>query len=87
MTPKEKAEDLVHQCRLILLQSNSELSHEINLTIYAKQFALFAVNEIIKSQPSYPMAWNLGIEINGLVDNAIFPFNYWKEVKQEIENL
>lgn len=76
MTPKEKAEELY-----------VGFWHLTNDSRLAKQCALIAVDEIIKSQPSYPMARNLGIEINGLVDNAIFPFNYWQEVKQEIEKL
>lgn len=78
MTPKEKAEQLLN--RFWFDTTLDELEQ-------AKDCALIAVDEIIKSQPSFPMAWNLGIEINGLVDNAMFPSNYYQEVKQEIEKL
>jgi hypothetical protein len=77
MTPKEKAVELV-----LKFEDYSDSADERG---FAKKCALVAVDEIIKSQPSFPMAWNLGIEINGLVDNANFPSNYWQEVKQEIE--
>ena len=78
MTPKEKAEQLLN--RFYFDTTLNELEE-------AKDCALIAVDEIIKSQPSFPMAWNLGIEINGLVDNAMFPSNYYQDVKHEIEKL
>jgi len=53
----------------------------------AKKCALIVVNEIIKAHPTFPMPWHIGVEINGLVDNAMFPYNYWEEVKKEIEKL
>lgn len=77
MTPKEKAEDLVHQYRLILLQSDSELSHEINLTIYAKQCALIAVNQVIKEYKIFLQS----------APSFDIDYIYWQEVKQEIEKL
>ena len=76
MTPKEKAEELYR--------------YYIDYTygsFNCKQCVILSIEEIIKSQPSFPMAWHLGIEINGLVDNAMYPLKYWEEVKKEIENL
>jgi hypothetical protein len=73
MTPKEKANELVG--RFIRFHRNGiyNVVHED----IAKQFALIAVDEIIKAIP------------DASDDNS--PYNhelkYWQEVKQEIENL
>lgn len=81
MTPKEKAEELVHQYRLILLQSDSDLSHEINLTIYAKKCALIVVDEILKDYSYMQVVRN--VNSNTIHSQRV----YWHEVKQEIEKL
>jgi hypothetical protein len=81
MTPKEKAEELVHQYRLILLQSDSDLSHEINLTIYAKKCALIAVDVILKDYSYMQVVRNANS--NTIHSQRVF----WQEVKQEIEKL
>lgn len=48
MTPKEKAEQLVNQYRIILMNEDTECGNEILCTSIAKQCALIAVDEIIK---------------------------------------
>ena len=71
MTPKEKAIELVDKMTMEIGRFNS------------KQCALIAVDEIISSSPSLPILGDGGtygedIELSN---------KYWKEVKQEIENL
>ena len=66
MTPKEKAVELVDKFRLSKAITES----------YAKQCALIAVDEIIKSNPYEVSKTDM--------DSTI---EYWQEVKQEIEKL
>ena len=80
ISPKEKAEELVEKI-LESLYDNGSLSFKRILYNKAKQCALIAVDEIIKSNPCYEDAdrggnfmWN---------DNTY----YYQEVKQEIEKL
>ena len=73
MTPKEKAQDLVNQYKLILMDEDTDCGYEALCTSIAIKNALIAVDEIIQSFKDV------------MIPN---PFNqYWKEVKQEIENL
>jgi hypothetical protein len=67
MTPKEKAEDLV--CNFYTIQSN-EYDYGINWEM-AKQCALIAVDEIIKT----------------LKPPCLNEYSYWQKIKQEIEKL
>ena len=72
MTPKEKAEELVSRFVSINLSQVNDLVDGIRIRL-AKESALIAVDEIIKSLDDvlYPN-----------------PFGqYWNQVKQEIENL
>lgn len=73
MTPKEKAEELVD--KYLLLQIHIPY-HET-----AKQCALIAVDEIIKSNPIIPLQFMIESEA---IDAAV---EYWQQVKQEIEKL
>ena len=80
MTPKEKAEELVNK---YLQYTPSEEEFEYP---YAIKCALIAVNEILKVAP---------IDKYENIDSLYTPEEiglhlfeeYWKEVKQEIENL
>jgi hypothetical protein len=72
MAPKEKAEQLVEIFMNIKQQKFADYSVIYHPT--AKQCALLAVNEIIKSIPQEPRSYT---------DTML----YWYEVKQEIENL
>jgi len=70
MTPKEKAKELYNKMYSTTTHPNSvEVRKE-----YAKQYALIAVDEILKDRE----------EIDGM---RIINDPYWLEVKQEIENL
>lgn len=76
MTPREKAEDLV----LKYLRIDNNTKEWFNTHI-AKQCALIAVDEIIKSHPIFPLQFMLESEA---LDAAL---EFWQEVKQEIEKL
>jgi hypothetical protein len=70
MTPKEKAKQLVDKMYAVHSNSASDITY-----YFAKQCALIAVDEIIKS--------------NYKVLSGVKPsfYDYWIEVQQEIEKL
>ena len=77
---KEKAKELFDKYCYAIRTEERDSGYFTNI-IYAKQCALVAVDEIIKSNPCYEgsdrggnFQWN---------DNTY----YWQEVKQEIEKL
>lgn len=76
MTPQEKAHKLVDKfyseiCHLIPVEDGNERSQRFRIIKpIAKQSALIAVNEILKTIWEYH-----------------FQYDYWQEVKQEIEQL
>ena len=43
---KEKAKELVHKFRMILMDSNSDLGEEVLVSVLSKQCALICVEEI-----------------------------------------
>ena len=71
MTPKEKAKELYD--KMLQWQTDANIYIQRNITSpSAKKTSLIAVDEIIKSKPY----WDTQEE-----------FEYWYEVKQEIEKL
>jgi len=76
MTPKEKAEDLVNQFRMVLMNEDTECGHEILCTSIAIKNALISVDEIIKLANLMDGGFSFEKEIE-----------FWNEVKQEIEKL
>ncbi len=72
MTPKEKANKL---CMRFLIQTTTDIPYGINKNI-AKECALIAVDEILKSNPT---------KIN--CDSSELNYGYYIEVKKEIELL
>jgi hypothetical protein len=86
MTPKEKAEGLVK--KMYVVHSNS--ASDITL-MFAKQCALIAVDEILKSEPRCPS----DVDWDDVGGNHKYYYEaeredankYWQEVKQEIEKL
>ena len=66
MTPKEKAKELVNKY---------DFDH--NEFDYSKEYALIAVDEIIKANP----------HSNPFNTDIVSTMKYWNEVKQEIEKL
>lgn len=73
MSPKEKAEELIH--KMYVVHSNS--ASDITLH-FAKQCAIIAVDEILKNV--YDDHATIGRQ--SLTDKE-----YWQQVKQEIETL
>ena len=80
MTPKEKAEDLINQFRMVLMNEDTDCGEEILCTSIAIKNALISVNEIIQS-----IAKIEGIEKLGVIQ--LNTLEYWREVKQELEKL
>ncbi len=82
MTAKEKALELWTTYRFILSIKNAPLGQQKDLI--AKQCALIAVDEIVKA-----LTTSTGhLVINKIDENELVKdFNYWNEVKNEIEKL
>ena len=76
MTPKEKADELFTRYYVMLLETDSQISEEVIISILSQQLALIAVDEIIE-------------EILESTDNEVKSMRiiYWEKVKQEINNL
>jgi len=82
MIPKQKSEDLIDKYRTYIRigkYDNNVSEDEIYL---AKQCALIAVDEIIEALLEYDNR-NATYELQ----NMDRDFNYWEQVKQEIEKL
>jgi hypothetical protein len=86
MTSKEKAQELYDKYFFPHYkwvndgyQVDEKLTYELR-----KKFALIAVDEIIKCNPTNPENWDYVENYTIMVDAEI---NYWQEVKQEIEKL
>jgi hypothetical protein len=73
MTPKEKAEELVHNFKKYSYypKTNDDLLFVNELNKNAKQCALIAVDEILNA-------------VTAIADKR---YDYWKEVRQELEKL
>jgi hypothetical protein len=76
MTPKEKADELFTRYYVMLLETDSQISEEVIISILSQQLALIAVDEIIE-------------EIVESTDNEVKSMRiiYWEKVQQEIEKL
>jgi len=78
MTPKEKAKELYFKMH----------SQEQIVSKEAKQCALIAVDEILKSSPLDPNNAEEWLQPEDWFSEAnISAEKYWQEVKKEIENL
>ena len=51
MTPKDKAEKLVNEYRIMLMQTDTDAGEEILCTLIAKESALICVDEIRDNLP------------------------------------
>lgn len=49
MTPKEKAEDLLHNYRLLFMDEGEDYGEEILVSILSKKCALIAVDECLNT--------------------------------------
>jgi hypothetical protein len=93
MTPKQKAEDLVNQYRMILMDEDTDCGNEILCSLIAIKNALIAVDEILNANKEvmysidfveYQDALNLRAKVKS--ETEIFVY-YWQQVKQEIQKL
>jgi hypothetical protein len=84
MTPKEKAKILYNSMAGEFIPVTTRLGLPTEFiqpaNPYTKQCALIAVEEIIKSNPIFPISFNPHPTKRGAEQ-------YWEEVKQEIEQL
>lgn len=87
MTPKENAVELYNKYE----QLGKDFTRGVSMAEFAKQCALIAVDEIIKSEPRSPndVDWD---DVGGTHQyyyeaQREDADKYWKEVKQEIEKL
>jgi len=76
MIPKEKADELFTRYYVMLLETDSQISEEVIISILSQQLALIAVDKIIE-------------EIVESTDNEVKSMRiiYWEKVKQEINKL
>ena len=72
MTPQKKAESLVHQYRILLMNEGEDYGEEIIVSRLSKQFALLAAENI---RTEMVQAQNY--------ERAI----YWRDVKSQIKML
>ena len=81
MTPKEKAKELINKFTRFHTNGVYSIVHKD----VAKQFALIAVDEIIKVCPY--ISKNNCTSLEQVRADEIEFSDYWQEVKQEIEKL
>jgi len=73
MIPKKSAINLFNKHYLLILEIDNDLSQEIIISILAKKHALLTVDEILNA--------------NAIWYKDSIPYNYWNEVKKEIEKI
>jgi hypothetical protein len=78
MTPKEKAEDLVNQFRMILMAEDTDCGNEILCTSIAIKNALICADEVLMRVPHKDVA-------NWIADDLAV--KYWIDVKMELRQM
>ena len=74
MTPKEQAEQLLHEYRMLFMDEGEDYGQEILVTMLSVKCALIAVNLILKDRE----------EMDGM---RVINDPYWLEVKNELEKI
>jgi len=74
MTPKEQAEQLLHEYRMLFMDEGEDYGQEILVTMLSLKCALIAVNLILKDRE----------EMDGM---RVINDPYWLEVKNELEKI
>jgi len=80
MTPKEKAEDLVNQFRIILMDEDTECGNEILCTSIAIKNALILTYEVGRRVPYQKKSSSNLIKDDLTVE-------YWSEVMKELKEM
>jgi hypothetical protein len=75
MTPKEKTEQLIHEFKTILMDSDSECGNEILCTVMARKCALLTTKHVLLNMKKY----NQDLEITAT-------FDYWFEIYNLLRN-
>ena len=88
MTPKEKAIDLVDAFKVMLIMSDSDVGEELVCTALAKEIAIRAIREIIKSRDN-DHGFDDRIMVSTSKYASLNPLNlsYWIRVMEEIAKL
>lgn len=76
MTPKEKAEDLVNEYRMILMDEDTDCGNEILCSLIAIKNAKIAVDEIMYFMDKF----DLDLEMK-------HQYEWWHKVKIELASL
>ena len=80
MTPKEKAQDLVNQFRIILMDEDTDCGNEILCTSIAIKNAMVCATEVMHR---VPYASKMGA--NWITDDLLY--GYWIEVMTELRKM
>ena len=87
MTPKEKAKELVERYDFILTHDGLDIMDEELTMLDRKQCALIAVDEILNEIPEFFKDSIQTFKGNIKIDVPNCSYDFWKQVKQEIEKL
>lgn len=74
MKPKEKAESLVNQFRMVLMNEDTDCGEEILCSLIAMKNAIICVKEIVTMQDKVTL-------------NFQYNKDYWADVIKEINNM
>ena len=77
MDAKEKAQELVHQYRILMMDNGGDYVDDTLVSMLSKKCALIAVRQIINSNP----------HSNPFITIPFSTMDYWIEVKNEIKKL
>jgi hypothetical protein len=77
MDAKEKAQELVHRYRMLLMDEGEDYGEEILVSMLSKQCAFITVIQVINSNP----------HSNPFTTEPFSTMDYWIKVKKEIEKL
>lgn len=78
MNAKNKAEQIFNRFYTLFIETNSEISEEITISILSKECSIITVNEVIADASKK----NSHIDRNQLSD-----YDYWWEVKKELQKM
>lgn len=77
MTAKDKAEQILHKYRMMLMNEGEDYGEEILVSLLSTKCALIAVDQIILANP----------HSNPFNTEVVSTMDYWLDVKKHIQNL